>query len=72
MNYDDEYITCDGCGGKGYKVCYACDGKGTQSWEEIDDDGNLIRGNDICPRCDGTGFIDCTRCWSKGKRRNFF
>lgn len=40
------------------ETCYACGGSKIVTYEEVDDDGEVIKGVEICGRCNGTGEIE--------------
>jgi DnaJ-class molecular chaperone len=38
--------------------CYACGGSGIITYEEEDDEGEIVKGAEKCGRCDGSGYIE--------------
>ena len=38
--------------------CYACGGSKIITYEEKNEDGEIIKGAEKCGRCDGTGWIE--------------
>lgn len=50
------------CAGKNmaykWEKCYACGGSGIVTYEEENDDGEVVKGAEKCGRCDGSGWIE--------------
>ena len=40
------------------ETCYACGGSGIITYEEEDDEGEVIKCCETCPRCGGSGRIE--------------
>lgn len=57
-------VTCWHCGGKGYLVCYHCNGTKIEYRYDEEEEREIP---EECPRCDGTGYIDCNYCRGTGE-----
>lgn len=40
------------------EICYNCGGSGIVTWEEENENGEIVKCVEVCGRCSGTGKIE--------------
>lgn len=56
-------VPCSNCGGRGKITCYHCGSHGVEYVYDEDEEREIPY---TCPKCDGSGVIECSSCWGRG------